>query len=377
MLNWLNMISWSRIFALMVKELRVLFRDKRTRFVVIGPPLIQLLVFGYAATFELKQAPIAILNQDRGILSQEIIGRLEGSDSFEVVAYLHDQQKINQLINEKKALVVVSFPADFSSRLLKDGTTDLQVIVDGRNSNTALLAQNDVAGVVQTFNQLWAEQHNLKQPPITLVPRNWFNENLENNWFFVPGIVALIVLIVSLLITALSVAREREEGTFDQLLVTPCLPIEILIGKSLPGMMVAVLESNVIILIAIFWFDVPFRGDYWLLQLAMVFFVISAIGVGLMISSLSTTQQQALLGAFMFMVPAVILSGFATPIENMPEVIQWITYLDPMRYFLVIVRGIFLQDVGMDVVWSQIWPMAIIAVVTLSMAGWLFRHRTA
>ncbi|MPQ76647.1 ABC transporter permease [Hydrogenovibrio sp. JE_KL2] len=361
----------------MVKELRVLFRDKRTRFVVIGPPLIQLLIFGYAATFELKQAPIAILNQDRGIISQEIIGRLEGSDSFEVVAHLHNQQKVNQLINEKKALVVVSFPMDFSSRLLKDGTTDLQVIVDGRNSNTALLAQNDVAGVVQTFNQLWAEQHNLKQPPITLVPRNWFNENLENNWFFVPGIVALIVLIVSLLITALSVAREREEGTFDQLLVTPCLPIEILIGKSLPGMMVALLESNVIILIAIFWFDVPFRGDYWLLQLSMMFFIISAIGVGLMISSLSTTQQQALLGAFMFMVPAVILSGFATPIENMPEVIQWLTYLDPMRYFLVIVRGIFLQDVGMDVVWSQIWPMAIIAMVTLSMAGWLFRHRTA
>lgn len=376
-MNWSSWISLSRIFALMVKELRVLFRDKRTRFVVIGPPLIQLLVFGYAATFELKQAPIAILNQDRGILSQEIIGRLEGSDSFEVVAHLHNQQKVNQLINEKKALVVVSFPTDFSSRLLKDGTTDLQVIVDGRNSNTALLAQNDVAGVVQTFNQLWAEQHNLKQPPITLVPRNWFNENLENNWFFVPGIVALIVLIVSLLITALSVAREREEGTFDQLLVTPCLPIEILIGKSLPGMMVALLESNVIILIAIFWFDVPFRGDYWLLQLSMMFFIISAIGVGLMISSLSTTQQQALLGAFMFMVPAVILSGFATPIENMPEVIQWLTYLDPMRYFLVIVRGIFLQDVGMDVVWSQIWPMAIIAMVTLSMAGWLFRHRTA
>ncbi|WP_216642605.1 ABC transporter permease [Hydrogenovibrio sp. JE_KL2] len=376
-MNWSSWISLSRIFALMVKELRVLFRDKRTRFVVIGPPLIQLLIFGYAATFELKQAPIAILNQDRGIISQEIIGRLEGSDSFEVVAHLHNQQKVNQLINEKKALVVVSFPMDFSSRLLKDGTTDLQVIVDGRNSNTALLAQNDVAGVVQTFNQLWAEQHNLKQPPITLVPRNWFNENLENNWFFVPGIVALIVLIVSLLITALSVAREREEGTFDQLLVTPCLPIEILIGKSLPGMMVALLESNVIILIAIFWFDVPFRGDYWLLQLSMMFFIISAIGVGLMISSLSTTQQQALLGAFMFMVPAVILSGFATPIENMPEVIQWLTYLDPMRYFLVIVRGIFLQDVGMDVVWSQIWPMAIIAMVTLSMAGWLFRHRTA
>ncbi|WP_024851912.1 ABC transporter permease [Hydrogenovibrio kuenenii] len=370
-------ISWSRIFALMVKELRVLFRDKRTRFVVIGPPLIQLMVFGYAATFELKQAPIAILNQDQGIESQEIIGRLEGSDSFKVVARLHAQQEVNKWIDEKKALVVVSFPSDFSSRLLKNGTTDLQVIVDGRNSNTALLAQNDVAGVVQTFNQEWAKQHNLKQPPLNLVPRNWFNENLENNWFFVPGIVALIVLIVSLLITALSVAREREEGTFDQLLVTPCLPIEILIGKSLPGVLVAVLESNLIILIAILWFDVPFRGNYWLIQLAMVFFVTSSIGVGLMISSLSTTQQQALLGAFMFMVPAVILSGFATPIENMPEVIQWLTYMDPMRYFLVIVRGIFLQDIGVDVVWSQTWPMAIIALVTMSLAGWLFRHRTA
>lgn len=370
-------ISWTRIFALMFKELRVLFRDKRTRFVVIGPPLIQLMIFGYAATFELKQAPIAILNQDQGIVSQEIIGRLEGSDSFKVVAHLQGQQQVNKVINEKKALVVVSFPSDFSSRLLKNGTTDLQVIVDGRNSNTAMLAQNDVAGVVQTFNQLWAKQHNLKQPPLQIVPRNWFNENLENNWFFVPGIVALIVLLVSLLITALSVAREREEGTFDQLLVTPCLPIEILIGKSLPGVVIAVLESNLIILIAIFWFGVPFRGDYWLIQAAMVFFVTSSVGIGLMISSLSTTQQQALLGAFMFMVPAVILSGFATPIENMPEVIQWLTYLDPMRYFLVIVRGIFLQDIGMDVVWSQIWPLAIIALVTMSLAGWLFRHRTA
>lgn len=370
-------ISWSRIFALMIKELRVLFRDKRTRFVVIGPPLIQLMVFGYAATFELKQAPIAILNQDQGIISQEIIGRLEGSDSFKVVAHIHAQQDVADLINEKKAMVVVSFPTDFSSKLLKDGTTNLQVIVDGRNSNTALLAQNDVASVVQTFNQIWAEQHNLKQAPVTVIPRNWFNENLENNWFFIPGIVAMIVMIVSLLITGLSVAREREEGTFDQLLVTPCLPIEILIGKSLPGVVIAVLESNLIILLAVWWFGVPFRGDYWMLQFAMVFFVTSSIGVGLMISSLSTTQQQALLGVFIFMVPAMILSGFATPIENMPEVIQWITYLDPMRYFLIIVRGIFLQDIGPDVVWSQTWPMIIIGMVTLAMAGWLFRHRTA
>lgn len=369
-------LSWARIWALTIKEFSVLFQDKRARFVVIGPPLIQLFIFGYAATFELKQAPVAILNQDQGIISQEIISHLAGSDTFEIVAHLHHQQEVPSLINNRKALIVVSFPSDFSSRLLATGQTQLQVIVDGRNSNTALLAQNDVGQIVQVFNQRWAETHQLKTSPITLISRNWFNENLESNWFFVPGIVALIVLLVSLLVTALSVAREREEGTFDQLLVTPALPIEILIGKSLPGLLIGLVESNLIVLLAMFWFEVPFRGNYLLLQFALFFFMLSAIGVGIMISSLSTTQQQALLGAFMFMVPAVILSGFATPIENMPQVIQWLTYLDPMRYFLIVVRGIFLEDMQFSTLWSQIWPMIIIAFVTLSSAAWLFRHRT-
>ncbi|KUJ74169.1 antibiotic ABC transporter permease [Thiomicrospira sp. XS5] len=369
-------LSWARIWALTLKEFSVLFQDKRTRFVVIGPPLIQLFVFGYAATFDLKQAPVAIFNQDQGMVSQEIIGHLAGSDTFEIVAHLHSNREVPDIIDRKQAMIVVSFPSDFSSRLMSTGKTQMQVIVDGRNSNTALLAQNDVAQVVEAFNQDWAERHDLPNPPIALVPRNWFNENLESNWFFVPGIVGLIVLVVSLLVTALSVAREREEGTFDQLLVTPALPVEILIGKSLPGLLIGLFESNVIVLLAIFWFDVPFRGDYLLLQFALFFFILSAIGIGLMISSFSTTQQQALLGAFMFMVPAVILSGFATPIENMPDVIQWLTYLDPMRYFLVVVRGVFLQDMSFDSLWPQIWPMMIIALVTLSMAAWLFRHRT-
>ncbi|MDX1795393.1 MAG: ABC transporter permease [Hydrogenovibrio sp.] len=373
-LDWMG--SLSRILALMIKEFSVLFQDKRTRFVVIGPPFIQLLVFGYAATFELKQAPVAVLNQDQGTVSQQVIGHLEGSKSFKVVSFLPNDRAIKPTIDEKQALLVVHFPADFSSRLHKDGTTELQVIIDGRNSNTALLAQNDLSHVIQAFNDDWAADHHVSQPPLEIVKRNWFNENLENNWFFVPGIVALIVLVVSLLITALSVAREREEGTFDQLLVTPTLPFEILVGKSLPGLLIGLLESNIIILIAIFWFGVPFRGDYWLLQFAMVFFIASAIGIGLMISALSTTQQQALLGAFMFMVPAVILSGFATPIENMPDAIQLLTYLDPMRYFLIVVRGIFLQEMGIDALWHQILPLAIIASVTMTFAAWLFRHRT-
>lgn len=369
-------ISWSRIWALAIKEFSVLLQDKRSRFVVIGPPLIQLFIFGYAATFELKQAPVAILNQDQGLVSQEIIAHLEGSHTFNIVARIHHQKDVEPLIDTKKALMVISFSSDFSSRLLANGETDMQVIIDGRNSNTALLAQNDLAHIVETFNEQWSDTHYLRGPPITLVPRNWFNENLESNWFFVPGITGLIVLVVSLLVTALSVAREREEGTFDQLLVTPALPVEILIGKSLPGLVIGLLESNAIVLLAIFWFDVPFRGDFWLLQLALLCFILSAIGIGLMISALSTTQQQALLGAFMFMVPAVILSGFATPIENMPTVIQMLTYLDPMRYFLIVVRGVFLQNMGFDSLWPHIWPMMVIAVITLSLAGWLFRNRS-
>ncbi|QKI89050.1 ABC transporter permease [Thiomicrorhabdus xiamenensis] len=370
-------LSWARIWALTIKEFRVLLQDKRARFVVIGPPMIQLFVFGYAATFDLKQAPVAIFNQDQGIISQEIIGHLAGSDTFEIVAQLHHQREVAPLIDNREALIVLNFPSDFSSRLQETGTTQLQVIVDGRNSNTALLAQNDVMQVIKTFNEQWAQAHQLNQAPVSLVQRNWFNENLKSNWFFVPGIVALIVLVVSLLVTALSVAREREEGTFDQLLVTPAVPLEILIGKSLPGLMIGLLESNIIILIAVFWFGVPFRGEYFLLQFALIFFLLSAIGVGLMISALSTTQQQALLGAFMFMVPAVILSGFATPIDNMPDVIQWLTYVDPLRYFLVVVRGVFLQDLSLETLWPQIWPMMLIALFTLSSAAWLFRHRSA
>jgi ABC-2 type transport system permease protein len=202
-----------------------------------------------------------------------------------------------------------------------------------------------------------------------------YNENLLSRWFIVPGIIALLTLVVSLLVTALSVAREREAGTFAQLLVTPLRPVQILIGKAIPGLVIGVVEATVIIGVAILWFEVPFRGDPGALYLGLVLFLLASIGIGLTISSLSVTQQQALLGAFLFLVPAVILSGFATPIANMPELVQDLTYLNPMRYFLVVVRGVFLQGDGYAILANQFWPMALIALVTLSLAGWLFRHR--
>ena len=205
--------------------------------------------------------------------------------------------------------------------------------------------------------------------------RAWFNPNLESRWFIVPGIIALLAMIVTLMVTALSVAREREAGTFDQLLVTPLRPWEILIGKAMPGLIVGVGEASLIILVAVYWFRVPLVGELATLYPALIIYVLSIIGVGLMISSFSTTLQQALLGAFLFIVPAVTLSGFSTPIANMPDFMQTLTYLNPMRYFLTIVRRVFLEGAGLEYFWHDLWPMTIIAAVTLTMATWLFRHR--
>lgn len=262
----------------------------------------------------------------------------------------------------------------FSRDLRVHPPATAQLVVDGRNSNTALILLGYANAIVGDFNREWLREHGGRQPPASLVVRSWFNPNLESRWFIVPGIVALLTLVIALVVTSLSVARERELGTFDQLLVTPLKPVHILIGKALPALLTGLAEGTFIVVVAVLWFRVPFRGELPWLYVALSLFLLAVIGVGLMISSLARTQQQAILGAFLFLVPAVILSGFATPISNMPPLIQHLTWLNPMRYFLVIVRGLFLQGMPFDLVLRQLWPLALIAVATLSLATWLFRH---
>jgi ABC-2 type transport system permease protein len=229
--------------------------------------------------------------------------------------------------------------------------------------------------MVSEFNQGWAERTGRRAPHATIQVRPWFNSNLVSRWFIVPGIVGLLTLVMTTIVTALSVAREREAGTFDQLLVTPMRPVEILVGKSFPGILIGTVEGSFILFMAVYWFDVPLRGNLGALYAGMFLFILAAVGIGLMISSLAVTQQQGMLGAFLFLVPAVILSGFATPIANMPEAVQWLTYVNPLRYFLVILRGVFLEGDSFAILWHYYWPMIIIAIATLSLAGWLFRHR--
>ncbi|MGC2458129.1 MAG: ABC transporter permease [Gallionellaceae bacterium] len=364
-----------RILALVVKEFLALLKDKRSRIVLIVPPLIQLIVFGYAATFDLKNVPFAVYNEDPGFASRDLLASFDGSPSFTKVAQLTHESGIAPLIDSKQVLMVIHAGPHFSADLLAGRPAALQVIVDGRNSNTAMLAVNDLREIIDRYNLAWAANHGGSRPPAHIETRAWFNPNLESRWFFVPGIIGVLTLLVTMLVTALSVAREREQGTFDQLLVTPLRPVEILIGKTLPGFIIGLGEASVIMLAAVFWFKVPLLGSLLTLYTGILLFLLSGVGVGLMISSFAVTQQQGLLGAFIFMVPSIILSGFATPIRNMPVLVQDITLLNPMRYFMLVLRGVFLEGLPFHLLIQQFWPMALIGVVALSIAGWLFRHR--
>lgn len=368
---------WIHLKALIIKELLALLKDKKSRLVLIAPPLVQLFVFGYAATFDLNHVRYAVLNEDSGAASRELLARFEGSGTFERVAQLDGDAQIEPVIDNKQALLVVRFPSDFSRNLETGRSANVQINVDGRNSNSAMLVLNYVQSIVSSFNVSWIREHGGRAPPANLVVRPWYNPNLVSRWFIVPGIIGLLTLLVTLLITALSVAREREAGTFDQLLVTPLRPFEILLGKAVPAVILGLAEATAIILIIVLWFRIPLLGSLFALYFGLFLFLLSSIGVGLMISSLTVTQQQGLLGAFLFMVPSIILSGFSTPVANMPEYLQILTYTNPLRYFLVILRSVFLEGATAGLLWPQYWPMALIGSLCLFMAATLFRRRMA
>jgi ABC-2 type transport system permease protein len=367
---------WSRIYALLIKEFLNLLKDKKSRFVLIGPPIFQLFVFGYAATYDLNQVPIAIYNEDTSIASRDLIAKFNGTPTFKEVLRISHHEQIAPALDNKDVLMVVHIGQHFSrDLLLAQHPAKVQILLDGRNSNTAQIALGYAQTVLSDFNIQWAKQHKLSLPPAKLEVRAWFNPNLESRWFIVPGIVGLLTLVVTVIVTALSVAREREQGTFDQLLVTPLSPLEILIGKAIPGLVIGVIESSFIILMAVLWFKVPLVGSLVPLYIGIILFVFAVIGIGLMISSLAVTQQQGLLGAFLFIVPAVILSGYATPIANMPPLVQDLTLINPLRYFLIILRGVFLEGLSVSQLLDQYWPMLLIGILNLGMAGWLFRRR--
>lgn len=364
-----------RLKALIIKELLAILRDPRSRVILVVPPILQLLVFSFAATLEVKNVNILVLNRDNGAWSQELIRRVEGSPTFRSVRLTQDPAELRMAIDRQDVIAAVELSPSFSRDIEARRPADLGIILDGRKSNASQI----VAGYLNEIVAGLAAETGLGKAgggrAIDVVVHNWFNSNLTFQWFMVPNLVAAIALLIGLIVTALSIARERELGTFDQLMVSPLRTHEILWGKLLPPILIGTFHITIYILAALFVFGVPLRGSLLMLYGSAIFYLLAVAGIGLFISALSTTQQQAILGAFLFLVPAMLLSGFATPIENMPPWLQPITLINPLRYFLVIVKGVFLRDLPFDAVLANTWPMAVIAAVSLALASWLFRRR--
>jgi len=362
---------FGRIRSLIIKEMLALWRDPKSRFVMIVPPLIQLAVFSYACTYDVKQASLALLNQDGGLASRELVARVAGAPTFADLVMVDTEDQLRDAIDSRRAMAGLRIPQDFSRKVEQGSGASVQVILDGRRSNSAQIVSGYLQNIVTARNGELAPGTHI--PP--LITRSWFNPNLESIWVVVPGLVGVLTQVVALVVTALSVARERELGTFEQLLVTPLRPWEILVGKTMPALLIGLLESTLIIAVARWWFEVPMTASLVLVYAAVVAFVASVIGVGLFISALCNTQQQAILGAFFFLVPTMILSGFATPVENMPDWLQVVTLANPVRHFLHLIWGLFLKGIGPAQAWDSIWPMLVIAAITLTGSALAFRRR--
>lgn len=362
-----------RIYYLLIKEFLSVLRDKRSRFVLIVPPLIQLILFSNAATLDVKNVSIGILNQDSGKKSWELIQRIQGSPTFKHVRSLANEQQGIEALNKEDLLLILQIDSQFSRNILSGNPAYVQAILDGRKSNTSQVVIGYLEKILRAYNKDLYMQQDVA--PVSLISRNWFNPNLLYTWFTVPGLVATLAMMTSLIVTAMAVAREREIGTFDQLLVSPLSPLEIVIGKTIPGVFIGVAQATLMILAAVFLFSVPLAGSLWLLYGGLIFFVLASVGIGLFLSSLARTQQQALLYAFIFIAPAVILSGFATPVENMPPMLQKLTNINPLKHFLLISRGIFLKDLSPAQVWTHTAPLVMISTVSLLGSFVFFKKR--
>lgn len=367
--------SLLRILALTRKELLAVLKDPRGRFTLIAPPIIQCFVFGYAASYDLFDVPYVVLDQDRSHSSRELLSDLDGSHIFRRVANLTRESDLKAFIDDRRALLAIQIDQNFERRLETGLGADVQAIADGRNSNTAAIATGYLNVIVDGFNADWRRAHGLPNPPITVSSRAWYNQNLETRWNMIPALIGTLTMLQTLLLTAMSVAREREQGTFDQLLVTPFRPAEIMVGKALPSMLIGMTQATNILLVAQLWFRIPFSGSFMTLYSGLIVFLLAAVGLGLLVSAIARTMQQAMLYSFVVVLPFTLLSGLSTPISSMPKILQHLTLANPLRYAIDMAQRVYLEGAGLRLLTGDLWPLAVIAAITLPAAAWLFRHR--
>ncbi|MBO9623803.1 MAG: ABC transporter permease [Sphingomonas sp.] len=363
-----------RLWAMIVKELWAVLRDPKSRIVLFVPPLMQLFIFTFATTLDVKNVDVGLLDRSSGAHSTELVQRISGSPNFRQVVRLRSFDELQEAIDNQRVIAAIVIDQDFDRDLARHQPTTIGVVLDGRRSNAAQI----VAGyLTRIAGQMGADT----------LPRaaadgqggseviNWYNPALDYIWFTLPSLVAIITSVAGLAITSQSVARERELGTFDQLMVSPLRIHEILIGKMVPPFIIGMINGSVYLVVAPLIFGVPFTGSLLLFFLSLATYLLALIGLGMLVSAASQTQQQAFLGVFLVTTPLILLSGYAAPIDNMPGWLQVVTFLDPARYFLVIVQGLFLKAMPAGAVFHQLWPLVLIAIATLSASAWLFRAR--
>lgn len=359
-----------RLKALITKELRAVLGDKQSLRLLTMPVILQLLVFPFAATLEVKNNSIAIFDQDRGPTSSEMIHRLSETPAFTKVVQVHSEDEARDLVNRQSVLLVLRFGPQFSKSVKQGSPEPIQAVLDGRRSNSAQIA---LAYVQQVVGSVPLEAQ--PTPTAALVVRNWYNPNLEYFRFIVPTLVAMITTLSALIVTAMSVAREREQGTLDQLMVSPLTPSMIFVGKAVPALIVATIQATIILLGGVYGYGIVFQGSLPLLYGCMVAYVAALVGVGLFISSVCATQQQAFLGVFFFVMPSILLSGYVTPVDNMPHWLQIATWANPVRHFVEITKGIYLKDAQFADFSSNVWALVAIALATGLTALGVFRRR--
>jgi ABC-2 type transport system permease protein len=367
--------SWLRILALIRKEFLAVLKDPRSRFIIFLPPMLQCLIFGYAATFDLNSVAYAVFDQDHSAASAALLARLDGSGIFQRQADLRRTQDIAAWINGGRALLVIHFDQDFERRLSAGAAAPIEVIADGRNSNTAGTALGYLNQVVENFNSDWRSGHGQSGRNVRILIRSWYNPNLDSSWSMIPSLIGTLTMMGTMMLTALSVAREREQGTFDQLLVTPFRPFEIMIGKAAPNMAIGLGQSTTVLLIAQFWFRIPFVGSFAVLYAGLTLFLMAAVGLGLFVSSIAKTMQQAMLYAFLLVMPFALLSGLTTPFSSMPHVLQTVMIINPLRYALDLTKRVYLEGAGFLTLVPDFVPLVVIGLATLTGAAWLFRRR--
>jgi len=365
---------FTRLSALIVKELLAAFRDPRARIALIVPPILQLFLFAFAATLEVSNVPVGVVNDDWGAASIQLVSRFERASAFSEIRHYASLKDAQAAIDSQQVMVVVRIGQEFSRDLSSGGNPGIQVLLDGRKSNSAQLVNNYIGTIVARFSTDYRTGNEVGQPS-EIVDRSWYNVNREYREAMVPILIATLPMTMVLMIVGMSVAREQELGTFEQLLVSPLQPIEIIIGKAVPGLIIGLAQCVVMTLIVVFGFGIRITGSIPVLFLGLTVFLTAIIGVALFISSLVSNQQQAMMGIMVCMMPAMLLSGFSSPVQNMPAWLQPVASINPLTHMLVIVRGVFLRDMPFWLVTERIWPMGAIATVTIFSAAWMFKRK--